>query len=491
MNKRLNSLIKDFELSEKDFKIDAKNIKKRVNASLNTDLNERKIYMKHKIFKVALAAAAITSVLATSVFAMTPTGQDLIDNIISYFQNDKAVEITSLDELRNYNIAIGISDTKNGCTLTLDNVAVDDNFLHVFYTVKADNLENRREDKSEIDTINPDIGIVCRLDGKLAGTSNHNSTEGYYLDLDTYKGVKKYNIAPMDIPDNFKLELYIDKEYKTKTYSETLKLKDEDKEEFPYVSADIDKSKVKVQSSIKTINQKIDFTDSELEKVIFSPFGNQLVMKTEITNNGKEDDFFPNVDNFALYDENNTALDILNTSLTTNNNDGIIRNSLEFLKADLNTKQLKFVPLKYLEHCGNIDDIRQKIGSYPITYQVSKNGKVVVTDILISDCKIEIDYYKDGFVQFDPGFTLLDNSGNNAEPGGKLGCLLNTKVNYANNSYTAVYEYDAYDDNGKKIPAGDDVKAENLIRNFTTLGVFSQNYIELDFDNAIIIDLEK
>lgn len=90
---------------------------------------------------------------------------------------------------------------------------------------------------------------------------------------------------------------------------------------------------------------------------------------------------------------------------------------------------------------------------------------------------------------YDPGFQLLDDNGNNAEPGGKLGNVLNIRVNYDTNSYTAVYEYEAYDDKGMKIPADNNVSAENLKKSFTTLSVF-KNYIELDYDNAVTVDLE-
>lgn len=108
----------------------------------------------------------------------------------------------------------------------------------------------------------------------------------------------------------------------------------------------------------------------------------------------------------------------------------------------------------------------------------------------MSDGRIDIDYYKDGFVMYDPGFNIRDSEGNNAEPGGKLGCLMRTAVDHDTNTYTVSYIYDALDENGDPIPAGEEVSAAALDEKFTVLEVVKQDYIDLDFDNAVTIDLE-
>ena len=52
------------------FDIDISKITKTVNNNLNSVYEERKIYMKHKLFKGAIFSAVITSLLATSVLQM-------------------------------------------------------------------------------------------------------------------------------------------------------------------------------------------------------------------------------------------------------------------------------------------------------------------------------------------------------------------------------------------------------------------------------------
>lgn len=476
-----------------DLKIDAENINKRVNAYIDAEPSGRKMYMKHKAIKTALIAATFTVVAATSAFAISPAGQEFIGNIISYFNNEQAIELTDIKELAKYNKAIGASDTKNGFTLTLDNVAADDNYVHVFYTIKSEkefdqnpNIFGRGSE--------PRVWIDTIINGKLAGyESNHNEYESYYEDSHTMKVAEKWNISTLNMGDKVRIELVGATDRVTlKEWQEyarnPIQLTDDEKNKLLYVSAEVDMANVKVNTITKNLNLYLPWTRStKIEKAIFSPFGNQLVVTTDANDNSDDDSSYMPED-FALYDENGTSLDILNTDLGINL-DGSSRNALEFLKADANTKQLKFVPVRFTEGEGD-ELIKQKIGAYPIEYKLNDYGKIVVTDIRFSDGKIEIDYYKDGFVIFDPGFYLTDNNGNNAEPGGKLGCTLYTRVHHDTASYTAEYVYDDYDENGDPIPADESVSAETLKKNFTTLGVHMQKFFTLDFDNAVMVDLK-
>lgn len=454
-----------------------------------------------KTGRTAVVAAALIAALATSAFAMTPTGQETISSIIAYFQNDRATEMTSMEELAKYNEEIGKSFTKDGYTITLDNVAADDNFVHVFYTIKSDSVPFYEGDTPKASMYSdamrgPQMNVEIAINGEIAGwNANHNTVDGYFVDNYTYKSAAKYNVAGMDIPDIFKVELFGEVVQPDGELSETyLKLfkmdgyaemTEEDKASLWYVAADVDKAKVKVDTVSKDINAKLTWMEGgTLEKAVFSPFGNQLVISTSLSD---YDDYY-RADQFALFDENGNSLDVINTDLR-GSVDGSSRNSLEFLKANKDTAKLKLVPIKFNEH-GDANVPELPVGTYPLTYKVNNYGSVVVTDIRISDGQVEIDYYKDGFVMYDPGFVLMDADGENAEPGGKLGCVLYHDVHYDTNSYTARYVYDALDENGKPIPMDDSLKAENLKNKITTLGVVEQMYIELDYDNAMEVSLK-
>lgn len=452
--------------------------------------------------RTVVVAAALVAALATSAFAMTPTGQETISSIIAYFQSDRATEMTSMEELAKYNEEIGKSITKDDYTLTIDNVAADDNFVHVFYTIKSDSVPFYEGDTPKASMYSdamrgPQMNVEIAINGEIAGwNANHNTVDGYFVDNYTYKSAAKYNVAYLDIPDIFKVELFGEviqpdgelsetylKLFKMGGYAE---LTEEDKASLWYVSAEVDKAKVKVDTVSKDINAKLPWMEGgTLEKAVFSPFGNQLVISTEAGTS--ENDFF-RADQFALFDENDKALDVINTDLG-GSIDGSSRNSFEFLKANKDASKLKLVPIKFNEH-GDANVPELPVGTYPLAYKVNNYGSVIVTDIRISDGQVEIDYYKDGFVMYDPGFVLMDANGENAEPGGKLGCVLYTDVHYDTNSYTARYVYDALDETGKPIPMDDSLKAENLKNRITKLGVIEQMYVELDYGNALTVDLK-
>lgn len=474
-------------------------LKKRI-----TDRIEGKEMKKSTIKKTgrtAVLAAVLVAALSVSAFAMTPTGQETINSIIAYFQNDHATEMTSMKELAKYNEEIGKSITKDGYTLTIDNVAADDNFIHVFYTIKSDSVPFYEGDDFKTamysDAVRgPQMNVEIAINGEIAGwNANHNTTDGYFVDNYTYKSAAKYNVAGMNIPDVFKVEMFGEvvkpDEELSETYLKLFKMDgyaemtEEDKAAIWYVAADVDKAKVKVDTVSKDINAKLTWVSGTLEKAVFSPFGNQLVISTEAS---ADSDAALRADLFALFDENGTSLDIINADLR-GGMDGSSRNSLEFLKADKDTKKLKLVPLNFSGH-GDCDDIVLPVGEYPLTYKVNNYGSVVVTDVRFGDGLIEIDYYKDGFVMYDPGFRALDAGGNIVEPGGKLGCVHYNDVHYDTNSYTARYVYDALDDKGNPIPMGEECKAQNLKNAVKSLGVVEQMYVELDYDNAVTVDLK-
>lgn len=482
----------------KNLKIDPSDIKSRVNNALADDLRERRIYMKHKIRKMTAIAASLVVISAASAFAITPTGQAAIENIMSYFQDKRAVELTSYEELAKYNDEIGVSASGFGYTLTLDNVAADDNFVHVFFTLTSDETPFYKE--GEPDTIlgmARDFWEECKINGEYADIFNHNDEEGYFADPNTYKGVKKYNVSGMNIPDNFNLEFFItytpdyENEEDVRDFTEN-----NDKALILSVSADIDKSKVKVNTITKELNLPLWNENTIAEKLIFSPFGNQLVVKTKYDSS---DENSMHDSGFALFDENGTALDILNTDLC-GTVDGTSTNSFEFLKADTNTKKLTFVPLSSKIKEDNSDVMfgeeceYQKIGTYPIEFQLSEYGKVVVTDVRITDGRIEIDYYNDGFILYDPEFGILDDTGNDCVMlmlmRNDIRCLYDVKVNHANNSYTATYQYYYDDENGKEVSASKECNAEVLKKGCTQLSLHKQDFLQLDYDNAITVDIK-
>ncbi len=458
-----------------------------INRIDNAEDKKMKISSKKGLRRAAIIAACVTAISITTVFAA--------GNIITYFQSDKAVELTDMDALSKYNEEIGATVSKNGYTLTLDNLATDDNFMHVFYTLKKDNGLTEQDKGYNLD-------FLCRINGQIANIGNHNEEYGYFLEDGSYKGVLKLNIASMKIPDTFKLEMYSadggkqNEDFKGDyLYRDKMQLTDEDISKLLYISTTAKKSSVQTKSVVKDINKKfsIRYYDdnnhlkngkAEISKVVFSPFGSQLVVKDKCGGAGGM-----TVSGWALFDETGKSLDILNTDLSGALEGKESTNAIEFLKADANTKALKLVPLKDTNEFLRMNT--QAIGTYPLTFKVNNHGNVVVTDVRITDGRIEIDYYKDGFSLYDPYFRLFDKDGNDIEPDGEPECLQTTRVHHDTNSYTVIYEYyDGFDENGKQIPLDKgSVSKENLEKLFTQIGI-GEYALTLDYDNAIDINLK-
>ena len=170
MNKRLAKLQKELDISDTHNMPSTDIILKNVNNKINVSPEERKIYMKRKYLKITSIAAVICALAVTTAFAADSISGK-IGEIISYFQNDNAVEMTSLEQLANFNDSIGKSISKDGYTLTLDNVAADDNFVHVFYTVTSENepFYNNSDNNAPIwsNSLNVSADIQCVINGKL------------------------------------------------------------------------------------------------------------------------------------------------------------------------------------------------------------------------------------------------------------------------------------------------------------------------------------
>lgn len=117
MNKRLAKYKNELDISDTHNMPSTDIILKNVNNKINVSPEERKIYMKRKYLKITSIAAVICALAVTTAFAADSISGK-IGEIISYFQNDNAVEMTSLEQLANFNDSIGKSISKDGYTLT-------------------------------------------------------------------------------------------------------------------------------------------------------------------------------------------------------------------------------------------------------------------------------------------------------------------------------------------------------------------------------------
>ena len=80
----------------------------------------------------------IAAALVVGAAAAAPTVLEMARNTISYFTQYSGSEYAEYQgKYEKYNAAVGMSDTNGDQTLTIDNLAVDDSYMLVFYTLKS------------------------------------------------------------------------------------------------------------------------------------------------------------------------------------------------------------------------------------------------------------------------------------------------------------------------------------------------------------------
>ena len=92
----------------------------------------------------------IAAALVVGAAAAAPTVLEMARNAIGYFTQNSGSEYAEYQgKYEKYNAAVGMSDTNGDQTLTIDNLAVDDSYMLVFYTLKSKTpIEVRSEQRA-------------------------------------------------------------------------------------------------------------------------------------------------------------------------------------------------------------------------------------------------------------------------------------------------------------------------------------------------------
>lgn len=236
-----------------------------------------------------------------------------------------------------------------------------------------------------------------------------------------------------------------------------------DKSNMLCLSTEIDKSKASSESITKAVNKPAGEFGT-LEKIIFSPFGNQLILRSD-----KSDNLAVNL--FAVCDDEGNFIDVLNDDFLGADENGMLTHSVEFA-GDSDMTELTLIPL--INNQIPIYDwdkyIDNPIGAYPIEYAVSDYGKVIVNGISINGSRVKVEFYTDGYVMQSPIMRLIDNKGNVIESD-----EIYRERKYKENTYVITFELSNTSMSDEEAIAG--------------LRLFKQN-ITLDNSKAVTVDLK-
>jgi len=348
-----------------------------------SNLPNIKLHKKNRL-SLTIAVVLISVLTTTTVLAANSApGENIINNVILYFNsNSDSKYIGDQQALVKFSSGVGITTEDKGIKFTVDSIAVDDNFLDIFYTIQSDK-PIPRGDNNVFSGYFAAPTLNYKLNGNALKRSNNNDMEAY-LESD-YKliGMSRENLSLMKIPSKLKLDINANAIFNIKgNWS---------------ISTEVDVSKAKENTKTITPNQKASIKLNDgidnitIDKVVISPLGNQIIISEDYTSINSQ------LSNFALFDEKGEAIEVLSSDLVSGNKGkGKSTNVFEFIKTNKDTKELTLVPLIASSELkqGPIAEINK----FPFTLKLWDKGSIVVDDIAFTKNQLKITYHNEGIV---------------------------------------------------------------------------------------------
>lgn len=329
----------------------------RMDALLH-DLPEQVTPIKKRRAPRTAVCIGIAAALVVGAAAAAPTVLEMARNAIGYFtQNIGSRYAEYQGKYEKYNAAVGMSDTNGDQTLTIDNLAVDDSYMMVFYTLKSETpieLVGTADEPQSWRTSWTAPTFFAQVNGKQLDTTGAIENEATMPDEYTLTGVRRI-VLKEALPDQFDLLLYDGGS------------SDINDANFQFAMS-VDKSAVAVETL--TVEPKQDFTvdfstefdgqtyhlhyEPRIERVSISPFGSTITLSEQA-----EDP----MTNFVLRDDKGNYLPVISNG-SVGGGIGRATNSFEFLGANLDTQSVTLIPciVPYRSH-----EVKGALDSLPLT----------------------------------------------------------------------------------------------------------------------------
>jgi hypothetical protein len=370
----------------------------RIN-SLTQNIMRENIKKRTKAPYKVLAASVIIFVITGTIAFASPILANMAEGAISYFNAPKEFKyISKQAEYEKYNAEVGISCESNGITLTLDNIAVDDNYINIFYTINSKSpIQLQGEDgdplKWRLQWTAPVFWY--KADGHYIEPAAQVDQDAYLVDQYTMKGMHRFALLDQ-LKDNFDLEIYTNSIL--------------DAEGQWHIAVNVDKTNVAVETNTVMPNIKATVTtrwDNNIsahkitvKKVSLSPFGNQIVLSE------RGENIF---DQFVLRDDQGNYLPIIPAAIQSSSIFKI-DNSFEFITKSHPTKSITLIPIMSDGHSElKFFTLKNKL---PAELPVNNFGSYILEDLQIDSKKMVAVLYQNGPVPIiTPDLIPSDSSG--------------------------------------------------------------------------------
>lgn len=338
-------------------------------------------------WRVLVIAAAMMAASFTVVVA-SPVGQQMVQGIISYFRSDIPTQWgTPREAYEKYNSAVGATVTDQGISLTLDNITFDDNYITVFYTAKSDTgftyPDHLKDDRSPWREKWMGAYFDFKTNGQEIQSVAQVNTDNYFVDDYTMKGMQQFALVE-DYPDTINLEISTrDIAYQEGNWSFQLS---------------VDKSVPSQETISAEPNQtlKAEGNRVTIKRFSITPTGALLVVDGEMYD-------------FAVQDDQGRYLTVVPEAVGAGG-----PNAYKILGADLNTKSVTIIPLKF--STDPLDMVSVSIADFasdPDNHPEGVSGYEQVEAIEQAEDHITVTFRPQGLRMIaDPQFDLLDQDGN-------------------------------------------------------------------------------
>lgn len=369
--------------------------------------SSRRLKPKRFLVRVLVLAALMVG-LAGATSLAGPYVAKMAAGAIDYFNAPQEFKNLSKQKVyEQYNSKVGASTTDQGITLTVDNIAMDDNYILVFYTLHKDKpikLLGDPEDPEQWRLNWTAPYFWFKENGRYIQPPAQGEVEAYLQDESTLKGMQRF--AVMDtLPDQLNLEIYTEEIFGCQGQW--------------HVALSVDKSAVAAESLNVAPGLKARVTSGwnrqyvhniTIEKVSVSPFGSQIVISERGDN-----PFFQ----FVLRDEKGRYLTMIPGATSGGNLFWKSINSFEFAGGSTEMKELTLVPIVSGSDDDNLPPPKVEavdIGTYPVRMPVSELGGFVLDSLEITGEKAVATCHQEGAVQImTPTLWLQDENARNLD----------------------------------------------------------------------------
>lgn len=344
-----------------------------------------------------IASAAVVTLTILLAFNSSSV-KAAVSNVIEYFNINKNSEyVGEASTFQEFNNSIGISAEDKGIKLTIDNIVADDNFLNIFYTAESKEDIPRSEYEDYLSAFEAQPSLGYKINGKETVNGGSNNGGEVYLESNkVLRGISRFDISQEKIDSKFNIEISTDRVLKTEgNWS---------------IKTSVDKSKTVAASRIITpnkatvVNNGVKNNNLNIDKVVFSPLGNQIVI-TEYTD---EDSYSFN--SFAIEDSKGNRTAAFSQGFIGTDG-GKITNSFEFIGIDKDTDYINIIPID--SNIGRATDSEKiDIKNLPLTIKINEYGSIIIDDIIFSNNQIKVKFRKSGIVPLSDEFKFYDKEGN-------------------------------------------------------------------------------